>query len=225
MSEAVAADTDADRSTAAADASGGADNADGDPDAANAADGSVDLTRKPTVLSSAVALAAAVVAALTAGLGSATGLGFGAVGTAVLALGLATGRRPRTAVDVGAAVLFFGVVAGGLEAAVVGPTVAGTIATVLAWDVAHTAVDVGEQLGREAPTRRLEGVAIVSSLLVGLLAGTLGYAVYVAGAGGQPVAALVLLLLAAALIVVGLGTRRERSGSSRSRRTERSRRP
>ena len=224
MSESVPADADGERSTATTvpSADEEANDASADDDAAR---GSVDLTRKPTLVSTAAALAAAVVAALTAGLGSTTGLAFGAAGTAVLALGLATGARPRTAVDVGAVAIFFGVVVGGLEAAVVGPTILGTIATVLAWDVAHTAIDVGEHLGREAPTRRLEAVAIASSLLVGLLAGTLGYAVYVVGAGGQPVAALVLLLLAAALIVVGLGTQRERSGSSRSRRTERSRRP
>lgn len=217
MSRAVA-DTDAERSAAATEPST-------DSGADDDADDGVDLTRKPTLLSSAAALAAAILAALTAGLGSTTGLAFGAAGTGLLALGLATGIRSRAAVDVGGVVLFFGVVGGGLEAAVVAPTIVGTIATVLAWDVAHTAVDVGEQLGREAPTRRLEAVAIVSSLFVGLVAGTLGYAVYVFGAGGQPVAALVLLLLAAALIIVGLGTQRERSGSRRSRHAERSRRP
>ncbi len=148
---------------------------------------------------------AAVVATAVAGLASTTGLGFGAVGALAIGAGLATGGR--TFVDVGAVAVFFGVVVAGLEATVVGPTVFGTIAVVLAWDLAHTAIDIGEQLGRETQTRRLEAVAIVSSLLVGLLAGAIGYAVFIAGAGGQPVAMVVLLLLAAALITIGLGKR------------------
>ncbi|OVE85182.1 hypothetical protein B2G88_07315 [Natronolimnobius baerhuensis] len=185
-------------------------------------EGSIALTHKPTLLSSGVALVAAVVATAVAGLASTTGLGFGAVGALAIGAGLATGGR--TFVDVGAVAVFFGVVVAGLEATVVGPTVFGTIAVVLAWDLAHTAIDIGEQLGRETQTRRLEAVAIVSSLLVGLLAGAIGYAVFIAGAGGQPVAMVVLLLLAAALITIGLGKRRQQSGRQRSRHTERSRR-
>lgn len=210
------AGAETERSETTATATTSSDDTDSTPD------GSVSITRKPTLVSSLAAVGAVIVAVLAAALGSSTGLAFGAVGAVVLGAGLAVGNR--TAIDVGSVVLFFGVVAGGLGATAVGPTVVGTIATVLAWDVAHTAIDVGEQLGREAPTLRLEAVAIVSSLLVGLVAGTIGYAVYVVGAGEQPVAALVLLLLAAALITVGLGTRRRRSGTRRSRHTERSRR-
>ncbi|NGM69322.1 hypothetical protein G6M89_09930 [Natronolimnobius sp. AArcel1] len=180
------------------------------------------LTHKPALLSSGVSIVAALVATVAAGLGSMTGLAFAAVGALALGIGLALGNR--TAVDAGAVAIFFGVVAAGLEAVVVTPTVLGTIAVVLAWDLAHAAIDIGEQLGRETPTRRLEAVAIVSSMLVGLFAGTLGYAVFIAGAGGQPVAMVVLLLLAAALITIGLGKRRSGSGSGHSRHTERSRR-
>lgn len=187
-----------------------------------ATDGRITLTHNPTLLSSGVAIAAVVVATAAAGLGSMTGLGFAAVGALALGIGLAIGGR--NLVDGGAVVVFFGIVASGLEATVVAPTVLGTIAVVLAWDLAHAAIDIGEQLGRETPTRRLETVAIVSSVLVGLVSGALGYAVFLAGAGGQPVAMVVLLLLAAALITIGLGKRRADSRSGRSRHTERSRR-
>jgi hypothetical protein len=171
-----------------------------------------EITRRPTIRSSAAAGTAALVAVLAAGLGSSVGLAFAAVGAVVFAASLVRGHR--RAADVGGIVLFFGVVASGLGTTAVEPTIVGTIATVVAWDVAHGAIDLGEQLGREAETSRLEAVQIVSSLLVGLLAGTAGYAVYVVGAGGQPVAAVVLLVLAALLIVVGFGERR----SSRSTR-------
>lgn len=172
-----------------------------------------DVTRKPTRLSSVGAGVAAVVAVLASGAGSVAGLAFAAMGLVILAAGLVRGHR--TAVDVGGVVLFFGVLAGGLEATAVGPTVVATVATVLAWDLGHGAIDLGEQLGREARTSRLEAVHALSSLLVGLLSGTVGYAVYVVGGGGQPVAAAVLLVLAAALITIGLGTRRTREAEWR----------
>ncbi|RKD94945.1 DUF7519 family protein [Halopiger aswanensis] len=191
----------------------------GDDEAGDGAN--IDITRKPTRVASVAAGLAALVGVF-AGAGSPAGLGFGAVGALVLAAALVLGHR--TAADVGAVALFFGVVAGGLEATPVAVTIVGTIATVLAWDFAHTAIDVGDQLGREARTIRLEAVAIVSSLLVGLVTGTIGYAVYVAGAGSQPVAAVVLLLVAGLLVTIGLGSDRDRSGSRRSGRSSRSRR-
>ncbi|WP_394740432.1 DUF7519 family protein [Natronococcus roseus] len=174
-----------------------------------------EITRRPAVRSSVAAGAVVLVAVLAAGSQSASALGFGAVGGLVFAVGLVTGRH--RAVDVGALALFLGVVAGGLEATAVEATIVATVATVVAWDLAHGAIALGDQLGHEAETRRLEAIRAVSSLLVGLLSGTAGYAVYVFGGSGQPVAAVVLLLVAAVLIVVGFGG--GRAGSSRRRRT------
>ncbi len=168
-----------------------------------------EITRRPAVRSSVAAGAVVLVAVLAAGSQSTSALGFGAVGGLVFAGGLAIGRH--RAVDAGALALFFGVVAGGLEVPTVEATIVATVATVVAWDLAHGAIALGDQLGREADTRRLEGIRAVSSLLVGLLSGTAGYATYVLGGGGQPVAAVVLLLIAAVLIVVGFGGRRARS--------------
>jgi hypothetical protein len=171
------------------------------------------ITRRPPVSSSLVAGAAAVVTVPIAGLGSTTGLAFAAIGFVVFAVGLWWSHR--RAIDAGSVALFFGVVVGGIGTTVVEPTVVGTITTILAWDIAHGAVDLGEQLGREAETTRLEAVHVISSSLVGLLSGTVGYAIYVV-AGGQPVAAAVLLVLAALLIIVGFGSRP--AGSVRRRR-------
>lgn len=168
------------------------------------------VTRRPTVALGTAAVVAAIAVVLAIGPGSVDALAAGSLGAVVLAVGLV--RVRRTAIDVGALVLFAAVVATGLEHHAVEPTIVGTIATVMAWDLGHGAVDLGEQLGREARTLRLEAVHVVSSLLVGLVSGTVGYAVYVVGAGGQPVAAVVLSLLAAVLIVVGLGSRRTRRG-------------
>ncbi|SDJ60990.1 DUF7519 family protein [Natronorubrum texcoconense] len=166
------------------------------------------VTRKPTVLLCIAAAVAASVSVLSTAIGPSSAVTFGAVGAVIFAAGLVRSRQ--SALDAGALAIFAGIVIGGLEQTAVEPTVVGTIAVVVAWDLGHSAVALGDQLGREAQTRRLETVHVVSSLLIGLFAGTVGYAVYVAG-GSQPVAAAVLLLLAAILLIVGLGRRRGRS--------------
>ncbi|WP_440764454.1 DUF7519 family protein [Natronorubrum sp. DTA7] len=181
-------------------------------------EGRAGVTRRPTVLLSIAAAVAASVGVLSTAVGPSSAITFGAVGAVIFAVGLVRSRR--SALDAGALVIFAGIVVGGLEQTAVEPTVIGTVAVVVAWDLGHSGVALGDQLGREARTRRLETVHAVSSLLIGLFAGMVGYAMYVAG-GSQPVAAAVLLLLAAILLVVGLGRRRDRSAignrSNRSR--------
>ena len=165
------------------------------------------LSRRPTLVSAGGAVAAALVAVVVGGV-SATGFAVGLAGTALLVAALARGSR--AVVDVGCLLLFVGVVAGGLEGGSVERTLLATVATVLAWDLGGNAVDLGDQLGREADTRRLEVTHAGSSLLVGLASATLGYAVYVVAADGQPAGAVALLLVAALLVTLGLGASRRR---------------
>ncbi|ADD04005.1 uncharacterized protein Nmag_0417 [Natrialba magadii ATCC 43099] len=195
--------------------------ADADDDA-----GPVSLTRKPTVFSSGCAFGAAFVAAAATLFVPGTDLavfGVAVLGALALAIGLLRGR-PRV-IDGGALVIFATLILAGIETPVVEPLIAGTVATVLAWDLGHSGLDLGSQLGREARTIRLEIVQLGSSLLVGLLAGTIGYGVYVFGASGQPTAAVALLLLAAALITVGLGTNRSDDSDQRRHSGARNRPP
>lgn len=175
-----------------------------DTDAEFTDDTGQSITRKPAAASSVGAIVLSVVATLLAWLGSPIGFLGGVAGVVLFAVSLR--RNSRRLVDVAGLVCFGGVVAGGLEATAVEPTLLATLAVVLAWDRAHGAIDVGTQLGREAPTRRLEAVSFASSLFVGVLAGTVGYAVYVVGGTGLPVAAVVLFVIAAALVTVGLGS-------------------
>ncbi|WP_049927009.1 DUF7519 family protein [Halopiger goleimassiliensis] len=177
----------------------------------------VELTHRPTVASSAGAVVAVLFAAAVAATGSIGGGALAATGGVILAGGLVRGHR--SAVDLGGFVAFGGVVVAGLESGYVEPTLVGTVGTVVAWDVGHGAIDLGEQLGQESPTLRLEAVLACSSLLVGLLAATIGYALYVFGPATGPVGALVLFLAAAALLTIGLGMGRERGRSRRRRRS------
>lgn len=175
----------------------------------------VGVTRRPTPVSSAIAVVAAIGAAAIGGSASAAGLAIGLAGVIVLLAGLARGAR--TGVDLGSLALFLGVVAGGIEGVSVELTLIATVSTVLAWDLGSNAIDLGDQLGREANTSRLETVHAGSSLLVGLATATTGYAVYVFTADEQPASAVALLLVAAFLVTLGLATSRGGRAGRRGR--------
>ncbi|TYT62536.1 hypothetical protein FYC77_08145 [Natrialba swarupiae] len=172
------------------------------------------MTRRPTVVASTVALAAVALALVIVASASLTGGGVVLAGGLALAWGLigpVPGSR-RWLVDAGSLATFAGVVVSGLEGALVEPTLVATVCTVVAWDLAGSAIDLGDQLGREADTRRLEGVHAVSSVLVGLATMAIGYGTFVSAADGQPVAAVALLLLAGTLATIALGIRRSWRG-------------
>ncbi|WP_200840371.1 hypothetical protein [Natrialba sp. INN-245] len=172
------------------------------------------ITRRPTVVASTVALAAVALALVIVASASLTGGGVVLAGGLALAWGLigpVPGSR-RWLVDAGSLAAFAGVVVSGLEGALVEPTLVATVCAVVAWDLAGSAIDLGDQLGREADTRRLEGVHAVSSVLVGLATMAIGYGTFVSAADGQPVAAVALLLLAGTLATIALGIRRSWRG-------------
>jgi len=162
----------------------------------------VTVDRRPSRTGAGLALAPALVAALAGGLYTWPALLVGAAGLLGLAVGLVRGSR--SAVTLGGTGLFAGAVLAGAEGAPVGPVLVGATAAVVAWDVATTAVSVGEQLGRDAETGRLEATHALASAGVGAVTVGLAYGVYLTGAGGRPVAALLFLLVAAVLLVAAL---------------------
>lgn len=178
-----------------------------------------ELTRKPTTLSSAITVCGALLATVVAGAGSTNGLFLGLAGVVFVAVGLYA--QNHSAIDIGGGVLFVAVILGATQGGSVESTLLGAVAAVVAWDIGQSAIDLGEQLGREADTTRLEAVHAGTSTLVGLVTVTFAYALYVFAAGGQPVAAVVLLLAAAALVTIGLGVRRSKTSGRRRRRRAR----
>lgn len=161
-----------------------------------------EITRAPTRLASGTAIAAALVTVAATGLYAWAALGASAVGVLLLVAGL--GRASAAAVTGGGFGLFVGALAGGLAGAPAPATLLGVATAVFAWDAGGTAVTLGDQLGRESPTRRLEFVHLTGSAGAGLLASGVGYGLYWVTAGGQPVAALVFSLAAAVFLVAAL---------------------
>lgn len=159
-----------------------------------------EITRKPTRFGVALSLSAALLASVVAGVAAVGALAVGLLGTAILAVALARGSH-RT-VSVAGAALAVAVLLAGAGADSPEPVLAAAVAAVMAWDLGTNAVTVGEQLGRETRTARLEAFHAAASLGVGALVVGVGYGVYLTATGGQPVAAL-LFLLAGTVALVG----------------------
>ncbi|MFP9059967.1 hypothetical protein ACLI4R_05480 [Natrialbaceae archaeon A-chndr2] len=166
----------------------------------------MELTRKPTRRNTAASITAALGTLVVIGSGSPAGGLFGLVGLGLLALGLH--RGVRLGVDLGGGILFISVVLGGLQGLSPEASVIGAVGTLLAWDLANSAVELGEQLGRETVTGRLEAAHIVTSLAVGLLSATVGYGVFVFSGAGYSLGVVVLLILAVVFLIAGLRSSR-----------------
>lgn len=161
-----------------------------------------EITRQPSRFGMVVAAGFALLAVAATAVVELAGAAAVAAGTAVLLVGLVVPSRRLLTNGVG--VMLLGVLYAGYTGAPAFPLLVGALGAVLAWDTASNAVSVGEQLGRESPTMRGEAVHAASSFVVGSLAVAVGYGVFLAAAGGQPIAAVFLLVVGAVALVTAL---------------------
>ncbi|WP_227355251.1 DUF7519 family protein [Haladaptatus salinisoli] len=161
-----------------------------------------EIDRSPARASQLLAVIAGSVALGASAFVGGSGALAGLLGLALVALGVVRGSR--RGVTVGSFALLCGVLAGGLVSAPAELLIPGAMATVLAWDFGEQAINVGEQLGREADTQRLELTHAAASTVVAVSAGGVGYGMYLLGSGGQPMTALVSLLIAALALTSAL---------------------
>jgi len=164
------------------------------------------ITRKPTTVSSLAAVVAGAFGLLLSGPYAPIALLTAAGGVVLLGAAAASGVRPL--VTLGALGVFVAAVVAGGSGAPPSITLSAILTAVLAYDFGGTAVDLGEELGREADTRRLELLGVATSSLAGIAAATGSYLVYLVGATGQPLSAVVLLLITVFVLFIAL--RRER---------------
>ncbi|WP_415380134.1 hypothetical protein [Halosimplex sp. TS25] len=159
------------------------------------------IDRSPTAVSGSAAVAIGLLA-LAPGVYDLTALLAGVVGFVALAVGVT--RGVTGAVTIGATALLLASVLAGIDGAPVEALLVGVTATVIAWDAGGTAITLGDQLGSDADTVRLEAVRLGASALVGTVTAVGGYAVYRTAGGGVPSLALLCLLVAAALLASAL---------------------
>ena len=163
------------------------------------------VDRSPPETSRRIAVGAGVVAALSVAPWTPGSLVVSAPGVLALAVGLRRGRRD--AVSGGAAVLLLGILLGGAAGAPAWGTLLGAGLALLAWDVGTNAIELGRQIGRDAPTREAEIAHASGTAAVGLCAGAAGYALFTVAGGGRPMMAVVLLSFAAVLLATALRLR------------------
>lgn len=161
-----------------------------------------EITRKPSRFGTGAALAFAFVSVLATAATSTLGAGAAFAGLLALAAGL--GVASQRVIGIGGALLLVGVLVGGYYGGSPEPLLLGALAGVLAFDAATNARSIGEQLGRESATARAELVHSAASLGFGATATAVGYGVFAAAGGGQPLLALLLLAGGAVALVTGL---------------------
>lgn len=160
------------------------------------------IDRSPTPVAGWIAIAAGLVAAASVGVYTWSGLVAGAIGVLGLVAGVALGRE--STVSVAASVLLAAVILAAAEGTPPVIVLVAAVATVLAWDVGRYAIGLGAQLGRDAPTTRIELVHAAASGVVGVVTAGIGFGIFRSTATGQPMIALVYLLLAALIVVFAL---------------------
>ncbi|WP_232687319.1 DUF7519 family protein [Halobacterium zhouii] len=158
--------------------------------------------RPPTVavLPTAVAAAASVLAVV---LGSTVGLALTGPGAASAVYGAHTGNRRL--VTLGGALAFVGAVVAGATGLPLSLALFAGIGALVAYDTGEHAVSLGVDVGADANVTQSVLVHTASTLVVGSVAGGVGYALYAVGPGNLPVTGLVALLVAAVFLAYALG--------------------
>ncbi|WP_254863168.1 DUF7519 family protein [Halovivax gelatinilyticus] len=164
------------------------------------------VTRRPTRIAGGVSLVAGLGIVVSTIVEPVPATIVSVVGLALIATALSIGSR--RVLDLGAFVGLVGVSIGALSAPVVWPLV-GTVSVIVAWDLGGVAIRLGEQLGREAETARLELWYVLSSTAVGAGTAALAYGVYRYTEYGIGLDALVMILLAGVGAILALGARFE----------------
>lgn len=154
---------------------------------------------RPPRAALAVVLLPGAVAALALLAGGPAALA-GALGLALLALGVRSGRRD--AVGGGGLALLAGTLLAGAFGAGAAALLVAAGAGLVAWDTAEHAVGLGEQLGRRASVLRVVGVHAAASGLLAALGAGVSYAVFRLAGVGSPLALVLLLAGAVALLSV-----------------------
>lgn len=145
----------------------------------------------------AVSILSAVVAAATTTPFTTLSLPFGVAGVFVL-VGSITVRASVGWLTAGVGLIGTGaIVAGGFGVVPPAVFVLAVGAVAVAWDAGQYGIVLGEQLGRQAPSRRLQLVHVASTVLVVTVAGGVAYFGYLFGSGGRPGAAVALVVLGA----------------------------
>jgi hypothetical protein len=155
----------------------------------------VAIEHTPPRESRLIALGAGVVGVVLTAPFALLALPFGLAGVVILAGGLYL-THSRGWLSIGTALILSGaVITGAYGAAPTELMLIGVTSTVLAWDVGQHGIGLGEQLGANTHTQRVQFVhTAVSAVVLGSIS-TVVYLVSLAGSGGRPAPAVAVAVL------------------------------
>ena len=151
-------------------------------------------------VSSVVALCAGAVAVALVSVGSTLSLGLGVIGWCALGVGLY--RRAQLWISTSLVVVWLAVVVSvgtDVPVEVLGMSM---VASVVAWDAATRAINLGSQLTTTATTYRVELLHAGMTALVGAGSFGLGYGLYAVIGGGQPSVTVLSILLSGTILLL-----------------------
>lgn len=161
----------------------------------------VEVVQAPSRFVKAVAIGAAVV-----GVGLTAPFALLALPFAVAGLALVAGSLvvvySRGWLSVGVGLILLGaIISGGYGAVPAELMLVGVAAALLALDVGQFGIGVGEQLGRQAPTRRLEITHTTATVIVLTVASAFVYIAYLTAGGGRAASAVALSVIGAIVLM------------------------
>ncbi|MFP9191050.1 hypothetical protein ACLI4Q_05220 [Natrialbaceae archaeon A-CW1-1] len=160
---------------------------------------SLEFDARPSITGAAVALLFGALVTLLATMGSMIATPFAFAGLLSIGYGVTVGST--RAVDTGTAGFVPAIAIGTAGSLSIPLTVSAVVCLYTAWDVAHNAIGVGEQLGRWTETTRLELIHAGGSLVVGALTAGIVLLFYQVTVEGLPFAALVFVALGGVLLL------------------------
>ena len=156
------------------------------------------IDRSPARTSTSIALGTSAIAVLSMAIWHWLGLLIALFGFCCVMVGL--GRRSRTLLGAGVGWFTIAVVFGVVIGVPTEVVLVGMVCAVLAWDAGQRALTIGEQLGQEATTTRLEVLHTAASGFVGV--GTLGVTVLVSRSLSLSYPVVSVLLVSAGVVVL-----------------------
>jgi len=165
------------------------------------------VDRPPTLVSAAIAVGAALLAAGFTGAHTGVAGQIGVAGVALVGYGLFAGEYRW--IDYGTVALVCSVVVVGAVGAGPRVTVPAALCAVLAWDTGGYAVRLGRELGRESETARAELVHAGLTLAVGTTAVLVAAGGYLLVTGAAPTLAVLLLFCGALALLLAVSERPE----------------
>ena len=160
----------------------------------------VEVTHAPPRMSQMIAVVAALIGALFTAPFATLAIPFGIAGFGIIAAGLFY-TYSRAWVTIGTALVLFGaVITGAYGALSLELMLVGVGSVIIAWDTGQNGIVIGEQIGRETRSRRLQiSHAATSAIAIGLVS-SVAYAVSLFAGDGRHAAGVATAVLGIVLM-------------------------